>query len=254
MSRISSRLLTTLSAIALLALPNAASAEVWGGREPVGDAHGWTYSPDPAPCGTFADVAPPEGFGTDITRLGVKHNQRTVKVKVTLADVDEASDLHVTVHLRTPEKDWFVDVDRWDGHVRAFLAREPDWERLSQGADECGGISVMIGERPCERLSGAVDPSLDTVRVVVPRPCLRSPDWVRVGADTYTFGSEAEPNFHDTWAPVGTEEADFVGPYGPRVESGPALGVLPPISRVDHSKGLHRTYLLVGGRVAVAQP
>jgi hypothetical protein len=243
-----------LAGLLVLTTAGTAAADVWGGRDPVGDPHDWIHSPDPEPCGTSTEVAHPEATGVDITRLGVKHNMRSIKLKLTFVDLDESEDFSSSVHLRTPDKDWFVEVDRWDGETHVFLAREPNWDKILQHAGECGSVSVLIGEKYCDRLSGSIDPVLDTVRVVISRACLGSPDWVRAAADAVAFRPDgSSPS--DRWAPEGTEPVGAVGPFGPRVRTRPAQGG--PVARVSPGRKQSalgdRRAKLVGGELGTVR-
>jgi hypothetical protein len=67
--------------------------------------------------------------------------------------------------------------------------------------DECGFSSVLIGEDACRGFTTDWDPDRDRIRVVVPRPCLGDPQWVRVSAATYSVRAQRTV-IEDRWQPT----------------------------------------------------
>lgn len=51
--------------------------------------------------------------------------------------------------------------------------------------------------------------------MVLPRSCLRGPQWVRVGVRNYRFSQDRFRS--DVWGQAGMEPVAFTGPFGPRV-------------------------------------
>jgi hypothetical protein len=88
------------------------------------------------------------------------------------------------------------------------------------GDDECGFVTVAYQSLACNELATDDGGDPHAVRVVVPRTCLESPDWVRAGASSHRF--KAMSSTHDRWGRKKDVPKDnpFVGPLGPKVRVG----------------------------------
>lgn len=211
----SSRLLIAgLTALAV-GLPGAAYADAWSGLEPGGDVHGFTFDPEPPPCGTSTDWNATANTTNDITKLVVNHTAERVVLTLRFRDLRWRGGHMTTFAIRTHEWGYLLSVDRLrtGGRTEFFLAREPT--DISE-PDECGGVGIILGDLYCPRLTGEIAPDRDVVKVSIPRPCLSTPRWVQVGAHNYRFDDDGRI-FSDRWAPAGSDETSFFGPYGPRV-------------------------------------
>lgn len=223
-------LLAALAAAGLALGPaGTAGAERWTGPDAAGDVTGTIYDPEPAPCGTETSVDASAATDVDLTGLSVRHQRRDITVEVGVSDLPEAGREYMTVHLRTAKGAWAVDLDR-TGRTGfgAFFYEEPDWDALIEQADPdgdgCATVGVVILESPCRGLGHRGDPDLDVVRLTVPRSCLRNPRWVRGAASADSWRKSDGAIFSDRWAPDGVEPTSVIGPFGPRVETGPVVG------------------------------
>ncbi|MGY2704455.1 hypothetical protein ACVW2K_004039 [Nocardioides sp. HB32] len=234
-----SRILSSATVVAIvsfaLAAPGAAYADRWSAPDGSGDVAGWHFDPDPAPCGTFTDIDGSADANDDITGLTVRHTPRAVQVVVRFRYLSPRLEQSVSLHLAVPEiRGWTVDVDRFrarSGKFRVldFMARElrePDPE----GSDECGGVSVVVSEGAC-RTHPVFDFAADTVRVTVPRHCLRDPEWVGVGAVASAWVDPDDPDdptyggFWDEWGTPEEGASTWLPPFGPEVPAAPGATV-----------------------------
>lgn len=213
-------LVAALAAVTV-GLPAAAYADAWSGVDAAGDVHAFHYDPEPPPCGTSTDWNAPANTTNDITKLVVNHTLERVVLTLRLRDLRARGSNMTEFAIRTNERGYTLDVDRFDtgGKPETFLALEP---KLSE-PDECGGFSTITSDIPCARLVAEIAPDRDVVKVSIPRRCLSTPRWVQVGASNFRFEDEAGGTFRvygDRWAPPGSDESGFLGPYGRRVLSG----------------------------------
>lgn len=202
-------------AVLLPGVPAAAYADAWSGLDPAGDVHGWSFDPEPPPCGTVTDWNATANTTNDITKLVVNHAAERVVLTLRFRDL-RARGAHMTEFaIRTNERAYVLDVDRMKtgGRTHFFLARQPN---DIPEPDECGGMGLMFVGLGCPGITGQIAPDLDVVKVSIPRPCLSKPRWVQVGARNHRFEDDGRI-FSDQWAPPGSDDTDFFGPYGPRV-------------------------------------
>jgi len=195
----------------------SASADRWWGADRTGDVRQWSYSPEPPPCGTFAEETTPQDASTDIVGLSVRHEGDTVEVRAHLRNLTGWGDRSV---------DFEIDTDRRPYSVLVFRnpRRHPadpwlmDASGIPSTPDECGSYSTVNFGVPCDGLRAATSSRDDHVSVVIPRSCLGTPRWVRAGVRSYrTVGERARV---DTWRrpePDPQPSSSLIGPLGPRV-------------------------------------
>ena len=214
------RLAHTLTAVALamtmlgLSAPSA-SAERWWGGDRSQDVAQIRYSPDPPPCGTVSEqTVATEDMTTDIVGLSVRHEDGSVELRAHFEDLSVWGARHLTFDVETDGRAYEVSLMKWSkrGPIETtVLQAAPPPESL----DECGGFTTLQLEIPCPDLLMTRSPARDTVSVVLPRSCLRGPQWVRVGARNYR---SLQDRFRsDVWGQTGMEPVAFTGPFGPRV-------------------------------------
>ena len=160
----------------------------------------------------------------DITKLVVNHTLERVVVTLRLRDLRARGANMTTFAIRTNERGYVLNVDRFETGAKPefFLALEPEVQGPDPG-DECGGATTISEGRYCPRLTGEIAPERDVVKVSIPRRCLSTPRWVQAGASNYRFEDDGSHRFRvysDRWAPPGSDETGFYGPYGRRVLSG----------------------------------
>ena len=121
--------------------------------------------------------APDETDG-DIRRTVVRHTARTVQVTVS-----------------------FVELRRTDetvGHFFSFVTDDGvrrDVTLVAYRGKRQGELEMMTRTGrtvECDGMQRAIDYAAGTVRLVVPRSCLKAPRWVRAGMGTYRFDSATE--------------------------------------------------------------
>jgi hypothetical protein len=207
-----------------LAIP-AAQAESWDARDAHRDVGSLSYSPDPTPCGTFADATVPADRRRDITGLSVEHATDTVTIRMSLRAVGKRrDDTSYTFHLLAPRGAFRLVTFR-DEHGRLSALFTKEFKPPGSRDDDCG-ITTSIGNagRPCEDVTARADARRDLVEVTVARTCLKDPRWVKVGAeDSGGFTGSLEAGFvvfSDEWTPPGVVATGFLPPYGPRVRRG----------------------------------
>jgi hypothetical protein len=222
-----SRILRAAGAAALtvaLFAPTAAHGDQWASPDGESDVEGWTYDPQPEPCGTFTDFEAPEETHEDLTQLEVRHTRVAVIVTLRFRDLKASLEHSSTTYFRTPKGGYWLDVERYrrSGAWRTltFLSKAPRYPSPDE-VNECGIFSwgsVGIG---C-KIGRTVDAAADQVRIEVPRACLKNPRWVRVGADSMRFVEPESPTdptfgaFTDEWD-GGTVLTEWQISYGPRV-------------------------------------
>lgn len=213
------RTFTTVAlASTVLALSaGSASADRWWGADRAGDVGQWSYSAEPPPCGTSTELATPQDASSDIVGLSVRHEGDVVEMRAHLRNLTGWGDRWVTFEIQTDRRPYSVtlssnpakhDEDLW----------LMDASNVPSPPDECGGYTTINFSAPCDGLSAAASSRDDVISVVIPRSCLRTPRWVKVGLQSYrTLGDRYR---FDTWRrPVlGAEPTNsLIGPLGPRV-------------------------------------
>jgi len=214
-----------------------ASAEKWTGRDARGDVAGYTYTAAASEdeCPTFTDFDAPDDANDDITRVVVRHTKKSIVIRTVFRDLDPALDQSLSVHLKTPDRGWFVDVDRSEvrpGKFKTFffLSREPtfpDPDEYDPDPPVCGGFAFISADEYCKGRRFSIDLDHDVIEVVLPRSCFGSPRWVRVGAGSSGFVYLDPPadqpdlfsfnGYLDYWDPAGTTRSDWLPPFGPRI-------------------------------------
>ncbi|WP_344777616.1 hypothetical protein [Nocardioides panacisoli] len=215
-----SRIVAAVLVAAAVLLPSAAHAERWTGADPRKDVAGFWFSPDPAPCGSHADVDATGDKNDDLVRLTARHADRAVWLKGRFRDLEEESEQWVTFRLRTPAARWELDVNRFRtdaGKVRVmgFIGRLPK----NAPRDDCGTTTfayTVVGEG-C-RVYPEVDTDADTVRAHVARRCLGKPRWIEAGVYANGWVEPTDPE--DPSSTVFSDSWDAFGSYGPRLYRG----------------------------------
>jgi hypothetical protein len=210
-------LLISLGLVLVAAWP--AAADSWSAPDRAHDVTSTTYSPDPEPCGTVTTVRKKGNRTTDILGLAVDHQPESVVIRVTFRGRVTDKKIGAEIPLRTSGRDYVVLVDRYapEDFPDVTLVHEVD---PGDGDDECGFVTVAYQSLACNELATDDGGDPHAVRVVVPRTCLESPDWVRAGASSHRF--KAMSSTHDRWGRKKDVPKDnpFVGPLGPKVRVG----------------------------------
>jgi hypothetical protein len=227
--------------------PTAARADHAGSTDPTGDVRGFTYEPEPAPCGTSTEIDGAAETTEDLTRVGVQHTRRRVVVTAHYADLDPDVEQILDVSLRASTGGYDLELYReapvsGEWHVYADLSTEPVFPDPDEVPDDCGGITVISDGIPC-RIGRDVRFAKDVVRLSVPRRCLGNPRWVRIGADAYHYVNHgvATDIYYDTWDNHGKELSPWLPPFGPRVHAtgGATFGGGYPHPRATTSRTSH---------------
>lgn len=204
----------TIVPVTAVAAP--AHADSWTAPDRVGDVRTSSYSVEPPPCGTFTVERDPDNEITDIVGLGVDHTTDTVVVTIAVREVRRRQMFSAALNVRTPGPDFtiFVDRQKTGGRIHTFFAKEPKPVEPNQ----CGIVGYTLSGIECNGLSGDADADANTIRVTLPRGCLKDPGWVRVGA---ALTSWQKGSAHDTWGRRAHRPKNnpFVNPLGPRVHT-----------------------------------
>jgi hypothetical protein len=153
--------------------------------------------------------------------LTVEHTSSDVIVTIALREVRRRNDFYAQINIRTPGPDFELTLTRSKGQEEpqpfAFLAREPRPPRPSQ-VSECGMFGIAQTEWSCEGLVASADPRADVLTATLPRRCIKSPRWVRVGASVQ---ATEEPYLRDEWGTKKDAPRNnfLVNPLGPRVHA-----------------------------------
>ncbi|WP_183095632.1 hypothetical protein [Nocardioides stalactiti] len=241
-------------ALSVALLPSTAEADRWTGGDAEGDVRGWHYSPEPKPCGTDTVVNGSAEVTNDITGLEVRHTRRSLVMTTTFRDLDPDLEVMVTNYVRTPRGGYWLDLVRFQRpngtwRVLTFLSKAPRYPDPDQ-VNECGAFGFVSTGLRC-RIGREIDPVGDVVRLTLPRTCLQSPDWVRVGADAVRFVETDDPDdetftvFSDDFD-GGTVLTKWKISYGPRVHS---TGVVGPSGDMEplRTRSTARRFKVVDG-------
>ncbi|MCW2815712.1 MAG: hypothetical protein JWN84_3167 [Nocardioides sp.] len=212
-------LVSSSALVLVLALTGTASAARWSGPDPVGDARTLAFSADPPPCGSLVEGTSSTG---DIRRLAVRHTTADVVVTLDVAGLARLDEPLVGLHLRTDRRDYDVDVTLRPGRpARAQLMTAISYGEASE-PDECGQQYYMGWAHGLScRVSARLDRGAGRVVVTVPRTCLKSPRWVRAGAEVQGDLGEGVVVL-DEWARPDRADDSFLTPaFGARVHVGP---------------------------------
>lgn len=146
----------------------AAHADQQTHRHERGDVSSFDQSaPDPADwIATENNTVP----GADILASRARHGQHQVITRIRISHPESANHSLLFVDMRGPRSwSWTVEVKtRPNGHFT--------WRLL-----DVGGAPVR-----CEGATVGTNSTLDTMRIAVPRSCIRSPRWVRVSSTLLT--------------------------------------------------------------------
>lgn len=210
----------TASAIAasLVALTaGSASADRWWGADRDGDVTQSSFSADPPPSGTFSEKATPQDASTDIVGLSARHEGDTVEMRAHLRNLTGWGDRFVNFEIQAERRPYSVSLTR-NPTTRSEDLWLVDASDVPSPPDECGSYSTINFSVPCDGMAADASSRDDYVAVVIPRSCLGSPRWVKVGLQSYrTVGDRSR---RDSWRrgeldPTPTNS--LLGPLGPRV-------------------------------------
>jgi hypothetical protein len=225
MSRLHALAAFTLPLV-LLAAP--AHAERWSADDPAGDVAGSHWNPEPQPCGTETTLDGTSRDNDDITSVEVRHTRDEVRFVVGFRDLDRAMEQSVSVFVRSPRRDWDLDVSRttWttsSGDKLMFLASLMNAIPEPEG-DECGATWVITKEKRC-RMPHSIHFASERITVTVPRHCIGSPDWVQVGVRSSAVDIDGDwqtagySSFSDEWGEPADGESTWNRPLGPEVHA-----------------------------------
>jgi len=192
--------------LALTAAP--ATAESWHIRDRHRDVRSYelTLALQPHECDQVVagDYVPGDRL-RDITAVQVDHGVDSVVAAVRLAEVrlvDKQTSYELVI--RTPTRTFIAEIYRGPRGKRAVdlqivrPSRDPD-------APSCGPVLEIVNDVDCAGMVGDADPHADTVTVTIPRACLDTPSWVRLGVATGGFDAKGfDPRkpltvVSDTW-------------------------------------------------------
>jgi hypothetical protein len=209
-------LIAGLSLLAVLA-PIPAQAGDYVGDDRIGDVEGFTYDPLPRPCGTITDVRPTDPRLGDIKQLGISHGADQIDLTLRLRSMPNLQRSSLDFALRTPDQAFAVDVYRSQRRNQVMVSVEKPPPPPPHGV-RCYSFVINIAVRPCPAAEADLDTATSTVSLSVPRSCLSSPKWIRVGAEVSTYVRGV--SYHDAWAPRGSRPSGPWGHvYGPRVRA-----------------------------------
>jgi hypothetical protein len=208
-----------------LMLPSA-DAETWAAGDRRADVKASPYRPSADPCDQPPDRRQRNDKRHDIRELAVDHGTEALVLSLSMRDVARRdASTSYELHLRTPDRNFYVDVTRYepDGDLELFLAKEPDYPSPAELGEDCT-FAFASEVLPCDDLAGDAEVTSDLVIVTIPRACLGDPRWVRVAAEVYGFTkTDAQGRFtvfRDVWASHREHKSGFLPPFGPRVHSG----------------------------------
>jgi hypothetical protein len=159
-SRPGSLLLAVLVSAVLL-LPSAAHAEKVVTEDPAGDVVG--VGPTEQGEDDLANLVPaPDNTSADVVRTTVDHGDSRLRVRIDLRELGGARLYFAALRVRTPARDFEVEIDDLGRKPRADMTR--------------GSKAVE-----CRRLRAESDDAAARVVVTIPTVCLADPRWVQVG-------------------------------------------------------------------------
>lgn len=228
--RLPLRVLAPICALAVLALPTAAHAEVWSGADRGGDVRALDSAT--TDCGPESLTPEPGHPGVDITGLRVSHTRRTVVLALHLATLTRSTNRGYGFFLDTPKGAYVAEYSRaafglWPHpEVYADLGAAPEDYLTDPCQDDSAGSAssessptMSLPSRHCETPQVSLDRERDVLTLRTPRRCLEKPRWVRATAYAVDF-SEAT-TYVDSWTPAsGAPDDALLGVLGPRVRSG----------------------------------
>jgi hypothetical protein len=250
MSAMSRKVVTAALALAVLAVPTSARADVVRGPEPMGDQVAWQLDPVDPVCGAPAAVDAPEGSDAfDLTGISVRHKR--YQVALTARFAAPRAQRSVEFELQTPRGRWMVLFERSHGERYLSLSPEPtwqleDWDIDGDGDVDCQGWTGTSSWVPCDvRAHASLSADHRALGVLIPRRCLGNPHWVQAGATSR--GWRGGTVLIDSWDPSGPDGRDLDWDpnhhvYGPRVLAGPNADdtAAPP----PHGRAVSRTTIV----------
>jgi hypothetical protein len=169
------------------------------------------HEDQPPPCGTYAQFVESDDQEHDIVALTVTHTVDAV-VAETRFRAAPRGEFYFEVHVRTHRKGYLLSVTKTRKYgLSADLTYEPSPPRE---LGPCGSYSYALTVLPCDGL--ALDRVDSSFRVTIPRTCLGTPEWVKVGVRLQSID---QPFTSDWWGRNSQAPNRFVGPLGPRVRA-----------------------------------
>lgn len=210
-----------VSVIALLALPTPAGAAPWSGDDAAGDVQAVRI--DPAHVCSESPVDAAVATSVDITRITVQHRPHVLVVRLRHAGSDATDSTYLTLHVLTPSRQLSVGAARFRprGRWHVDVGDEPDWAPTEfdddgDGTPDCDGWSALTEVRGCR--GSAVTVAGPLLTLALPRACLGSPPWVRIGATEGVFTDDIAAA--DTWGTSDLVADPNTLIYGARVGTG----------------------------------
>lgn len=211
-------LATALVASALGTAAGPASADRWWGRDKAGDITQYRYLPDPPPCGTVRETPTPDDAATDLVGLGVRHENDVVELRAQFRDLARWGERSMFFELETATGRFDLMVRRGARGSRTGTLSAQLFPPGQPGpVSECDTFTVVSLGLRCDDLALDRSTARNLLTVVVPRRCLHSPRWVRVGASVYRqIGQRARS---DIWGnPVRQDDAgSYAAARSPRI-------------------------------------
>jgi hypothetical protein len=166
----SARALSALACTAALVVSGVAPAAAvdWLHHDAVGDVQSVTFKDNSSKEPDF--VPNPGNVDTDVTQLMLRHRTHRVALRMTMQDIQRSSGIAI-FDIRTDGRDYIA--------VKTLGRRwfKPGW------------MLMRANGRPvrCPDVRRKVDRTANEVIARIPRRCLGSPQWVRVGAGAQSF-------------------------------------------------------------------
>lgn len=204
-------LAVTLTSAVALCVPGAAHAERVVTQDPAGDVFYQDFSGGQE--GGSAPVLAPNNAGIDITRTIVNHRAERLRLSMRFRDLSSRGQLYSVFRVATPKRNYMLFVYRLRG-PRATVQASLE--------NEINGREVK-----CQGLRASLAPRTDTLAASVPRKCLSSPRWVKIGAGASTMRSMPDragvrvhsDDGHHAGVPSGDMESAELA-LGPKVRRG----------------------------------
>ncbi|WP_036507716.1 hypothetical protein [Nocardioides sp. URHA0020] len=181
--------MTWLRTVLLIVLAvGATSCTAAGSTDP---SSGAEEAPSACPSPSLAPALPRDRVGA----IEVRRTATAVVIEAHQQDVVDSPDQAWAFRVVTPVQAWTVEVHRFDAGEESateavlYPGEPPSPAPTDGGEHGCGGVYGMVTV-DCPGAGAEVAPVADSVQVVVPWTCLRSPEWVRVGVTVEDSGHE----------------------------------------------------------------